>query len=858
MRHAFRFESFKSGRHGIGCTGQFSKLSARRKENITLADSGTNPSSILLYSSRTTETNIERQAKDKLLAQLIQKSEEKPFSISRAIEDRMAPDIKRSRTRSYAQFITTPTADTPGTALVLCFDDRRYLIGNMHEGLQRAGLGVGAKFFRAKDFFLTGKTEWRSNGGLLGMLLTLADSSRASAESKAENTKLKLERKRAREEEWQQHPGKKRQTIDPAAPESSKSSQIVEEEDTTVTFHGGPNLTHTIATARSFIFRHGTPVKVIENHEGTSGRERNWEPTWEDERVQVWAMAISPESDDGNLRSVSPRKRSLGEYMSGQGSKPDDIDDQWSVHPKVSLDQEKRDQQIREFVVSEMFSSTWRYDNLVEKPLHEVVMPAALFTRDPQTRKIVKYQGPVPDGTTPLPNITVLVRQPWPGALVDHLPATKPSSVAMCYIFRNHKQRGKFKPEAARALKVPPGPLWAALARGSEVQSNDGKTIAPDMVLEPNEDGNGVAVVELPSHEYIRDLVNRPEWNEKKIMTGVCSIIWILGPGVSENENLREFMKSKSDLKHIISSSDHCPNYLVQTAAATAALRHNQIDPARFPILVHSNATLSPLNKSMDDSASDVEQGEQRPIPALRGLRIDLQPSFGITEEEVIPYLNTALVLQETPKDVLTLAQAARQKAGSRSLEKGTASQPLPSQDAEIICLGTGSAMPSLHRNVSGTLLRVPGHGSYLLDCGENTLGQLKRMFTESELAEILHDLKLIWISHLHADHHLGTTSVIRAWYEEVHGREPTKSHRPTLTEQLLEPAKFLQEGKRLLVVAHGHMLRWLEEYSSVEDFGYDQLVPVRSYPAHFNQPDSCQLEWNGLNVGFSSNDPKM
>ena len=67
--------------------------------------------------------------------------------------------------------------------------------------------------------------------------------------------------------------------------------------------------------------------------------------------------------------------------------------------------------------------------------------------------------------------------------------------------------------------------------------------------------------------------------------------------------------------------------------------------------------------------------------------------------------------------------------------------------DHEVITLGTGSALPSKYRNVSATLLRIPGKGSYLFDCGENTIGQLLRVFGPEKLADVLLDLKLIWIS---------------------------------------------------------------------------------------------------------------
>lgn len=48
-------------------------------------------------------------------------------------------------------------------------------------------------------------------------------------------------------------------------------------------------------------------------------------------------------------------------------------------------------------------------------------------------------------------------------------------------------------------------------------------------------------------------------------------------------------------------------------------------------------------------------------------------------------------------------------------------------EDMEIILLGTGSSQPSKYRNVSSIFLNLFSKGTLLLDCGEGTLGQLKR-----------------------------------------------------------------------------------------------------------------------------------
>lgn len=47
--------------------------------------------------------------------------------------------------------------------------------------------------------------------------------------------------------------------------------------------------------------------------------------------------------------------------------------------------------------------------------------------------------------------------------------------------------------------------------------------------------------------------------------------------------------------------------------------------------------------------------------------------------------------------------------------------------DLEIVLLGTGSSQPSKYRNVSAIYINLFAKGSLLLDCGEGTLGQLKR-----------------------------------------------------------------------------------------------------------------------------------
>lgn len=51
-------------------------------------------------------------------------------------------------------------------------------------------------------------------------------------------------------------------------------------------------------------------------------------------------------------------------------------------------------------------------------------------------------------------------------------------------------------------------------------------------------------------------------------------------------------------------------------------------------------------------------------------------------------------------------------------------------EDMEIVLLGTGSSQPSKYRNVSSIFINLFSKGSILLDCGDGSLGQLKRRLT--------------------------------------------------------------------------------------------------------------------------------
>lgn len=770
-----------------------------------------------------------------------------------------------NKMHSYIQFLSTPTADTPGTAIILDVGQKRYMFGNTHEGLQRVCIQRGSRLAKTTEIFVSGKTEWKNLGGLFGLILTIADANASTLQSAADNAKAKNpvedpKQSAAKSEKKIKHDAEKAKIFSEAgldreeyvaAPDKDGKTQNTVP---TLTIHGGKNLTHIIATGRRFIFRKGMPIAVDEQAEAEeqSATDDGRDPDWTDDSIQVWKLPIEP-SKKRQMPDVSPdppRKRQFDEFAGADLHSPQNKEA--SSKPSFNF-KGLSDDAVRKFVVSEMFNSHWRLDALFETPLKDVTLPALTWIRDPTTNKLERYYPPK---DRPLPDIVVLVRRPWPGALIERLPPTKPSKIAMSYIVRHYPQRGKFLPDKAKALNVHQM-IFQALQRGATVRSQDGVTVTPDMVLEPTRIGGGFAMVDLPSVDYLHNLLSRPEWTTPRIMDGLQAVIWNLGSGLAREPALHAFIQHHHTIKHIVAAPDVSPNYIALDSTAALVIRLNLIDSQRYPIPIHSN--VSPLVSLLEGAGKHEAVGYTE---AVRDYQLQLEPRLELQEPRTKePFLDTRRVLELVPKEVLELARTARLGiASGRETERHTG-QDLPSSDAEIICLGTGSSAPSKYRNVSGTLLRVPGCGSYLFDCGEGTLGQLRRLYPPAELQAVLRDLRMIWMSHMHADHHLGTVSVIKAWYEANYGPGSESAALDPVHDRQADLTKVLQQEKKLFVFSGVHMIRWLEEYSSVEDYGYSKLITITTSPATLPQmhhPDYSYMEWRGGQVGFRTHDSAL
>ena len=120
--------------------------------------------------------------------------------------------------------------------------------------------------------------------------------------------------------------------------------------------------------------------------------------------------------------------------------------------------------------------------------------------------------------------------------------------------------------------------------------------------------------------------------------------------------------------------------------------------------------------------------------------------------------LKFAAYFSPDPVKSLTAKLAAIDGLDLPIAEKTSSSSSFP----VITFLGTGSSSPSQYRNVSGILVETEPGSFLMMDCGEGTISQLVRMRGRVGAERVLMGLNGVYISHMHADHHLGLINIIQ------------------------------------------------------------------------------------------------
>lgn len=340
------------------------------------------------------------------------------------------------------------------------------------------------------------------------------------------------------------------------------------------------------------------------------------------------------------------------------------------------------------------------------------------------------------------------------------------------YLIRFLPVRGKFNPAAAIALGIKPGKQFKLLANGENITNDNGELVESHQVLEPQQNFRKVLILDIPNQLYLRNTIKSEEWFKKDDMFGeeeVGVVYHFLHDSIDfELEEYLNFIsKFPSDCEHIISHSKLTNDTMFFKAAGISTLKLKTIQNDHFNL---------PYS---EDYKPDESTKAFHKLHSLQQFEITTD---GVNIDDSLIVKDNWSTLYDTEIAPLNLEGVKKEEIVETepiSLKPIDSSSSLK-DSVQIVTLGTGSALPTIYRNVISTLVRVPYQNksgqvefrSILLDGGENTIGAMMRNFghnNRAQLNQIFQELCLIHLSHLHADHHLGIISIINEWFKINH-----------------------------------------------------------------------------------------
>ncbi|KAL4068530.1 hypothetical protein V8B97DRAFT_2024779 [Scleroderma yunnanense] len=628
--------------------------------------------------------------------------------------------------------LSTLSSDTE-PSVVVTFDSAKYLF-NVGENTTRSYLQSRQTWRKTKALFVTSISTQRTSG-LPGLLMTFADSGQSK-----------------------------------------------------VHIAGPSGLLHLIASMRRYTYRENLDVTLSEIPLVPGDR-----PVYKDENIVVHAFPISPlhGSSDTPEHPVQPDGHPSTLKRKRNGS-PESHDRPTKRGTRVTMSPESSPS-ISELMARSDFdpislsgemAQAWRR-HIVKLMFPSTLVPLSSGENSgqgPKGKRKGKDRAVQPSADEP-PNTTHICQPP---GLRRSLPCPERSLVGtpetfmrptVAYAIHGPRVRGKFDAQKAEALGLKHGPLRAMLTRGQSVtvKVDDGHGNMIDREIKPADciaEGPLPGVVLLfdtPTLAHIPGLLAgfaddgpfAKYWQIDSKDHVVRVVYHLCGDDVLEDERYKIFMNQFGpDVHHLVASRRHLSDPVTFTSAAYCQLRLNQLDSNIFPLPKFSMNAERPLR--------DVAGLPVNTRPMHAGLSVGLHPPRPPAENENNDELDLfhPAVRSDRPLPLpdSTLASFAEAQAAVQLSSKGYDVETIPGKDVVVCTLGTGSAIPSKFRNVSGTLIHIPKHGYVLLDAGEGTWGQLVRKYgtdPSSDVWQVLRDLKCIFISHIHGDHHIGLSKLL-------------------------------------------------------------------------------------------------
>ncbi|KAG7342937.1 beta-lactamase-like protein [Nitzschia inconspicua] len=385
---------------------------------------------------------------------------------------------------------------------------------------------------------------------------------------------------------------------------------------------------------------------------------------------------------------------------------------------------------------------------------------------------------------------------------------------ALSYLFTTPPITGRFLADKAKELGIPKGPLYGKLKAGQSVTFPDPKdpenstvTIESHQVVEPKSPGIVVAVLYYPSvnvwnqlreSEQLKRFQQHPETPKKKgETTPTLELVIHMAPfclfQAIDNEAWRTSFGN--NVQHLVVGTDHSPHNIDNTSLSA-------FHSASVGTWMRSQLSSAVYHRPNDHpSEVPVSSGYTIAVPLLEYLVIP-RGKRGFQNSDA--FVQHWQLLRDEAQTIVTksgcLEEFSRFQQSMQFQKDNECSHHRQESPAEILFTGTGSAIPCKYRNVSGIVVKMDNGNAIMLDCGEGTVGQLLRAQLKDDedracknngSVQTIKSIKAVWISHPHADHHLG---ILR----------------------LLSERRAYGGGDPLLLIAPPNLGRFLKEYEQV------------------------------------------